>query len=118
DRCRVTDGTELRVLERAAPPIIHADPTDDVARSRLRERFVVVNDKAKSAVQEYPGRTNGVERPGTRLSPRHPRPAYVWLDVACVRAAPGRLPRSLGPAVEAARPRQPPLLGSGGGEAA
>ncbi|MFS8585275.1 MAG: type I-U CRISPR-associated protein Csb2 [Acidimicrobiia bacterium] len=81
DRCRVTDGTELRVLERAAPPIIHADPTDDVARSRLRERFVVVNDKAKSAVQDYPGRTNGVERPGTRLSPRHPRLAYVWPDV-------------------------------------
>src|SRR5690606_12362179 len=81
DRCRVTDGTELRVLERAAPPIIHADPTDDVARSRLRERFVVVNDKAKSAVQEYPGRTNGVERPGTRLSPGRPRLAYVWPDV-------------------------------------
>lgn len=81
ERCRVTDGSELVALERARPPVIHADPDREVARSPLVERYVVLNKTAENTVQGYPARTNGVARSGTRLSPRHPSFAYVWGDL-------------------------------------
>lgn len=81
ERCRMTDGTELGVLEGARPPVIHADPDGDVARSVLEERYVVLNVTTEGAVQSYPARKSGATRPGTRLCPRHPAVAYVWDDV-------------------------------------
>lgn len=90
-RCRVTDGSELLLLERADAPIIMADPPEQVLRSHLLGRFVVkdmphayVDNKTRltSAVQEYPGRTASPVRPGTRLAPVTRSVAYVWRDVS------------------------------------
>lgn len=79
-RCRVTDGSELVLLERADPPRIHADPR--VLRSRLAERFVVANHRAAgSTTQAYPLRTNALVRPGTRIAPFQSRCVYVWDDL-------------------------------------
>jgi len=79
DRCRFTDGAELRFLEDQPPPQIYADRRSHVERSPLIDRYVVVNARAKSgAVQEYVGRTASLARGGARLSPRHPRVVYVW----------------------------------------
>lgn len=78
DRCQVTDGSELRFLETQLPPMIHADPSDQVLGSPVNERFIVLNRTAENTVQDYPGRTNSVARPGSRQSPRNPHVAYVW----------------------------------------
>ncbi|MHB1500760.1 MAG: type I-G CRISPR-associated protein Csb2 [Candidatus Dormibacteria bacterium] len=89
-RLRVTDGSELLLLERAEAPFIVADPPDRVLRSRLLERFVVKDEdhrhvdnqtRRTSAVHEYPGRTSSPVRPGTRLAPMHPSLSYVWRDI-------------------------------------
>jgi len=87
-RQHVTDGSELLLLERAAPPRIVADRLDAVLRSSLRERFVVkdgsyVHNKTRhtSAVQEYVGRTAVLVRPGTRLAPISPNVVYMWDDL-------------------------------------
>lgn len=85
----LTDGRELRLLERAAPPRILASQGNDVLRSGLRERYVVV-DKAHidnktrktGSVQEYVARTATAVRPGTRLAPASATVTYVWDDVA------------------------------------
>ncbi len=77
-RCRVTDGSELGVLESAPPPQIHADSAGAVLRSTLLPRFVVVDSLYKGAVQNYPARKSTEVRPGSRLSPKHPHIAYVW----------------------------------------
>lgn len=80
-RCRVTDGSELELLETADPPTIHAHPR--VLRSRLAERFVVENHNKKgSTTQSYPLRKNTLVRPGTRLAPFEPACVYVWDDLA------------------------------------
>ncbi len=80
DRRRFTDGSELLFLERQPPPIIHADRRERVANSPLLERFVVVNEKTRGTVQEYPARTASLARGGTRLAPENPRVVYVWPD--------------------------------------
>jgi len=96
DRCRVTDGSELRFLESQPPPVIHADRPSNVTTSPLHERFVVVDKAVKNTVQDYPARNSSVARPGTRRSPRHPHVVYVWphaspgsgtLDALRLRAA-------------------------------
>lgn len=81
ERCRVTDGSELELLTSAAPPRIIADPGSDVARSPLRERYVVGDSTSKGAVQDYPARSARPVRPGTLLSPRRPTATYVFQDV-------------------------------------
>jgi len=81
DRCRVTDGTELAVLESASPPQVVADSAVDVIRSRVRDRFVVVDARAENSVQNYPARSSTLVRPGTRMSPRVPHVHYVWGDL-------------------------------------
>jgi CRISPR-associated protein Csb2 len=88
-RQHLTDGTELRLLERARPPRILADPLARVLTSNLHQRFVVADQthidnktRATGSVQEYPGRTNTVVRPGTRMAPESPRVTYVWDDIA------------------------------------
>ena len=90
DRCRVTDGSELRLLERLPPPVIHADGDGDVPSSPINDRFVVANATDKGTMQDYPARIGTVARPGARRSPRHPRVAYAWpdadLDAATVDA--------------------------------
>ncbi len=85
---RVTNGSELRLLERAGPPRIVADRLEAVLPSPLRDRFVVVDQlhvdnksRQTGAVQEYVGRTATVVRPGTRLCPLTPVVTYVWDDV-------------------------------------
>lgn len=80
-RCRVTDGSELMLLEAAAPPVIHADPGHRVLRTPLAERFVVEDRRAVGMTQNYPARRNTLDRPGTRLAPFEPRCVYVWEDL-------------------------------------
>lgn len=88
DRCRVTDGSGLRVLESAAPPVIRADDADSVQRSVRRERFVVPEERSKGdRVQEYAARQATLVRPGVTLAPRRPRIAYVFDDVLADGAA-------------------------------
>lgn len=81
DRCRVTDGSELAMLEAAPPPRIHADPHHEVLCSASMPRYVVVDGRAGGAVQEYVGRTSTEVRPGPRLAPRNALIAYVWDDL-------------------------------------
>lgn len=82
DRRRVTDGTELALLEGATPPEIYADPDTEVLRSELHDRFVVLNKTdGRGAVQEYVARQAGTVRPGTRCCPRTPVITYVWPDL-------------------------------------
>lgn len=78
DRCRWTDGSELRFLERQPPPVIYADPREQVAESPGLERFVVRNEIHKNTVQDYPGRLNALAREGGRVEPRSPKVVYVW----------------------------------------
>jgi CRISPR-associated protein Csb2 len=81
DRCRVTSGDELTLLEHAEPPVIVADPLSDVLKTELQHRFVVVNEKDKSTTQDYPARRSAEVRPGSRLSPRTPRLWFIWPDL-------------------------------------
>lgn len=78
DRMHVTDGRELALLERAAPPVILADSKADVLTSQQLGRFVVVNQPSKGAAQEYVGRTNTLVRPAPRMSPRNPQVLFIW----------------------------------------
>lgn len=80
DSCRVTDSSELRLLDSEAPEII-ADPGGDVARSPLRERYVVGDTRSTGAAQDYPARKATVVRPGSWLSPRSPHIRYVYRGV-------------------------------------
>lgn len=84
-RQHVTDGSELRVLEKALPPVIMAsrrgeDP-DEVLESPLQERYVVKNERSEGSVQDYPARQNELLRHGTRLSPRTPTLWYRWPEL-------------------------------------
>lgn len=80
DRCHVTDGSELRVVEQLPAPLIYADAGRDVLVSPIAERFVVVNETKPGATQNYPARANSVARPGARRSPLRPHVGYVWPD--------------------------------------
>jgi CRISPR-associated protein Csb2 len=92
------DGAELRVLERARPPLIYADARSDVLVSPLADRYVVVDATAQQAkdpktltVHEYPGRTARLVRPGSVLAPRHPRVVYVWDEAELTTDELGRI---------------------------
>lgn len=78
ERQHVTDGAELLLLEQAPPPFIVADPDDLVLRAEINDRYVVRDQRAKSAVQGYPARSSTLVRPGVRLIPKHPRVAYCY----------------------------------------
>lgn len=98
ERCRVTDGSELRVLEGLGPPTIHADRYENVLRTALLPRYVVKPGHAKpenklpnadarvhdryglKVVHGYPDRQSETYRPGVSAAPRHPRIEYVWQD--------------------------------------
>lgn len=96
-RCRVTSGDELRALETAPPPLIHADPADWVHTSQVIDRYVVANDRAKNAMQEYVARSGVLVRPSSRRAPASPHVAYVWdeldLDPALVASLQRRADR-------------------------
>ena len=86
------DGTELRILETADPPVIYADDRAEVLASRQEERFVVIDALEKASnVHEYPARKAKLVRPGTRLCPRRPRVVYVWEDLEADAAALSRI---------------------------
>ena len=78
DRCRVTDGSELRFLEQADAPFIFAEAKP--WHQRLEPRFVVEARAgvAKSTHQEYLARKGARERPGVRVALRNPRVMYSW----------------------------------------
>jgi CRISPR-associated protein Csb2 len=79
ERCRVTDGSELLLLERAAPPAIIADGPDETLHNVLRDRFVVLDaTKKHQQTQNYPARTASLVRPGCRVHPRRPTLTYVY----------------------------------------
>lgn len=80
EQCRVTDGSELREIEAAEPPEIYADPK--VLRSRIRERYVVLDKTSSGTVQSYPLRQSVLVRPGTRIAPLTPHVTYVWPDLS------------------------------------
>lgn len=77
----LTGDDDMRALERAGAPTILADSRSSVTGSQLQQRFVVVNERADGAVQNYPARRSTAHRPGTRLVPVHPSVGYVWPDV-------------------------------------
>ncbi|HVA21777.1 MAG TPA: type I-U CRISPR-associated protein Csb2 [Candidatus Micrarchaeia archaeon] len=88
DRQQVTDGTELRLLERSRPPRIIADGLERVVTSNTHDRFVVRDaihidnsTRETSAVHEYPGRGNEAVRGGLRLAPASPSIVYIWDDL-------------------------------------
>lgn len=77
-RCRVTDGSELAVLEAAGPPVVIADPRRDVAVTPQVPRYVPEDRHARGAVQEYVARKATLVRPAPRLAPRTPTVVYAW----------------------------------------
>lgn len=78
-RTRCTDGGELVALERAAPPVIHADTATHMQPLRLR--YVASDDRAAGITQNYPARAGVAVRPGVRVSPRTPTIVYEWPDL-------------------------------------
>ena len=87
ERCRVTDGSELEWFERLPPPVIHAHPEREY--NVLQQRYVVRHQgtfssqrkngrKVVDVHQEYVGRVGVPNRPGVRVTPRHPHVVYAW----------------------------------------
>jgi len=93
-RRHVTGGAELRILEQAPAPRILASPLEAVLRSRLRDRFVVVDRayidntaRSTASVQEYVGRTATALHTGTRMAPACRTVSYAWDDLVVDDAA-------------------------------
>lgn len=80
------DVGALRVLE-DAPPLIRADRAGNCLFTPLLHRFVVENEAAVGAVQDYPARVAQPVRPGGRVAPMHPHVAYIWPHVEADQAA-------------------------------
>ena len=78
ERCTVTDGVELEWFERLPPPVIHAHAQP--WHQPLNPRYVVRHEgtASKSTHQEYVGRAGVLNRPGVRVTPRHPHVVYSW----------------------------------------
>lgn len=94
NRCRVTDGEELRYLEALPSPVIHA--SGEVFESALQSRFVVKPDRSGGSVQEYPARGAAMVRPGVKLAPSSPVVSYAWdvdVDPAVMKALRSRAAR-------------------------
>ncbi|MDE0654422.1 MAG: type I-U CRISPR-associated protein Csb2 [bacterium] len=82
-RCRITDGSELELLERLDPPVIHADPLpvhDQELHQVLQMRYVVHQQQspARETHQEYAARRGVAVHPGVRVCPKTPRVRYVY----------------------------------------
>ena len=78
ERCRYTDGSELAVLENAAPPIIEAAPT--AHHQELQPRYVVKDEGKRTSKQqqEYVARGAALVRPGVRVAPQRATVRYLW----------------------------------------
>ncbi len=72
---------ELRRIEQAAPPLIAASAQADVQRTRLEERFVVIDASQKGTVQDYPARKAAALRGGDTVAPKSPLITYVWPEL-------------------------------------
>lgn len=81
DRCTVSTGRGLALLESAQPPTIFCSGPADVLHNVLASRFVVRDERLKMTMQDYPARSGEEVRPGVRMSPRSPLLSYVWPDV-------------------------------------
>ena len=91
DRCRVTDGRELKWLEQQPPPEIYASTR--CCHQQLNTRFVAKHGdrwagqkkrgipEEVSVHQEYVGRTGVGIRPGVRVALSDPRVVYRWDEV-------------------------------------
>lgn len=79
-RCTATTGEELAWLEGLGPPLIVASPPESVVDSPLQPRYVVVDEKAGGAVQDYPARSARRVHPGVKLAPKDDTIVYVWPD--------------------------------------
>ncbi|MGH9102698.1 MAG: type I-G CRISPR-associated protein Csb2, partial [Acidimicrobiales bacterium] len=79
-RCTMTTGEELGWLEGLGPPLIVASAPEAVVSSALEPRYVVVDERAEGAVQDYPARMARKVYPGTKLAPRDDTVVYVWPD--------------------------------------
>lgn len=79
-RCTVTTGEELVWLEGLGPPLIGASVPEAVVSSALEPRYVVVDERAEGAVQDYPARAAKKVYPGAKLAPREDTVVYVWPD--------------------------------------
>jgi CRISPR-associated protein Csb2 len=77
----------LDLLSTAAPAI-YASSLSEVAVSDVRDRFVVVDERAEGSVQNYPARKAQKIAPGSRVCPRSPHVVYEWPEVS---ATPGEL---------------------------
>ncbi|MCX7621396.1 MAG: type I-U CRISPR-associated protein Csb2 [Acidimicrobiales bacterium] len=78
ERCSVTAGDELAVLEQLGSPKVFADEWEQLCSSALRARYVVRDSTDSNMVHNYPARTSREVRPGVKLSPNHPEVVYVW----------------------------------------
>lgn len=76
-----SDDSELLALEQAPPPHIFASADSDTLRTRLQDRFVVLDERAKNSVQDYPARTSALVRPGERVCPKSSVITYSWPDL-------------------------------------
>ncbi len=79
-RCTRTAGEELVWLEQLNPPLIVASSPELVMSSALEPRYVVIDARAKGAVQDYPARAAQKVHPGVKLSPKDDAVVYVWPD--------------------------------------
>ncbi len=77
-RCRVTDGSELEILEQLGLPVIHADPQP--VHQELKTRYVVRQHgrAEKGTHQEYVARVGVPVHPGVRVSLKNPHVVYVY----------------------------------------
>ena len=76
------DDGELRLLERAAPPVIEADPLSSTLVGYSCDRFVVIDERdVGSFVQNYPMRAAQAVRSSPVMAPTVPIVRYVWADV-------------------------------------
>lgn len=81
ERCRVTDGHELRLLEQAGPPVIHADP--DPHHQELQTRYVVLHTggSEKKTHHEYAARSGVAVHPGVRVATRYNHATFIWEEI-------------------------------------
>jgi len=81
-RCTVpVASAALARLEDAGPPAIRAVPEAALLRTRLLDRFAVIDEAADRSVQNYPARLAQLVRPGERIAPAESTVGYEWDDL-------------------------------------
>ncbi len=59
-------------------PTVLANSLEDVAVTPQLPRYVVVDERARGTVMNYPARKAQSVRPGAKLAPKNPLVCYVW----------------------------------------